>query len=213
MPTPASPAAQEALRPLVETAMFSALSGVLYTAFSTVGIDRYLGYLLPLPAVVASVRSGGWTGIHVVLCTAALLTVLQGPLRASVFVFMHGLVGATLGWVWALKLPWRAVVPLAAVAKVLGVLGYVSVSSWVLQDNLFNLVVTNVSLMLDHVGPLLGFTGSPGAAAIAVAFAAVMFIQAVWYIFMTQVLYTILIRILGYETLPLPRFVSRALNV
>lgn len=123
-------------------------------------------------------RSGGWTGIHVVLCTAALLTVLQGPLRASVFVFMHGLVGeiakgplhapfvsllvssttvrpwptlgppstpagATLGWVWALKLPWRAVVPLAAVAKVLGVLGYVSVSSWVLQDNLFNLVVTN----------------------------------------------------------------------
>lgn len=36
---------------------------------------------------------------------------------------------------------------------------------------------------------------------------------AVWYIFMTQVLYTILIRILGYETLPLPRFVSRALNV
>ena len=50
------------LRPVVHTAMMTALGGLAYALSTTTGLDRYLGYFLPLPIVVAAGEGAGREG-------------------------------------------------------------------------------------------------------------------------------------------------------
>jgi len=140
---PLDPGVPARLLPTVEAAMLAAFSGMAYTLFSTVGLDKYVGYFLPLPAVLASARQGAPGALRVVAATVALLALLQGPLRAAAFLSTHGVLAAALGCAWALRLRWAVLVPAVASARVVGMLSYLALSGWVMRADLIQLAVTN----------------------------------------------------------------------
>lgn len=58
---------------LVETAMLAAVSGLAYLVSTILKIENTVGYFLPLPIVLASMRSGAAAGWKTMMATAFLL--------------------------------------------------------------------------------------------------------------------------------------------
>lgn len=69
---------------------------------------------------------------------------LQGPIKALTYLLMHGILAASMGGLWAKKVGWLVSVPLGAFVRVAGQLVYFVLMSWVLNENLFALMVTNI---------------------------------------------------------------------
>lgn len=53
--------------------MLAAVGGLAYTLSALLRVQSYLGYLLPLPIVVAAMRSGAAAGRRTMSATAFLL--------------------------------------------------------------------------------------------------------------------------------------------
>jgi hypothetical protein len=59
------------LQELVETAMLAAISGLVFLMSSTLGLDKYCGYILPLPILIAGLRWGSgaaWWSMWISTC-------------------------------------------------------------------------------------------------------------------------------------------------
>ncbi|GLI67160.1 hypothetical protein VaNZ11_011373, partial [Volvox africanus] len=63
----------EDTRVLVETAMLAAVSGLAYLLSTILKLENSLGYFLPLPVVLAALRSGGGAGWRTMTATCFLL--------------------------------------------------------------------------------------------------------------------------------------------
>ncbi|KAK9832080.1 hypothetical protein WJX81_005004 [Elliptochloris bilobata] len=63
----------QATQRLVETAMLAAVGGLAYTLSTLLKLQAYLGYLLPLPVVVAAMRGGAGAGRRTMSATIFLL--------------------------------------------------------------------------------------------------------------------------------------------
>ena len=61
------------LQSLVETAMLAAVSGLAYTLATLLKLESYLGYFLPMPVIVAAMRSGPASGRKTMTATCFLL--------------------------------------------------------------------------------------------------------------------------------------------
>jgi len=61
------------LQSLVETAMLAAVSGLAFTLATLLRLDSYLGYFLPMPVIVAAMRSGPAAGRKTMTATCFLL--------------------------------------------------------------------------------------------------------------------------------------------
>lgn len=58
---------------LVETAMLAAVSGLAYALASTMHLEGYLGYFLPLPVILSALRSGPGAGRKTMTATFFLV--------------------------------------------------------------------------------------------------------------------------------------------
>ena len=58
---------------LVETAMFAAVGGLLYSIAAVLRLQGYMGYLLPLPIVLSAMRSGPRIALKTTTATCMLL--------------------------------------------------------------------------------------------------------------------------------------------
>ncbi|DBA74970.1 TPA: hypothetical protein ACH3X1_010313 [Trebouxia sp. C0004] len=58
---------------LVETAMLAAVSGLAFTLATLLSLESYLGYFLPMPVIVAAMRSGPAAGRKTMTATCFLL--------------------------------------------------------------------------------------------------------------------------------------------
>lgn len=61
------------LQRLVETAMLAAVSGLAYALASTMHLEGYLGYFLPLPVILSALRSGPAAGRKTMTATFFLV--------------------------------------------------------------------------------------------------------------------------------------------
>jgi uncharacterized protein YybS (DUF2232 family) len=126
----------ERTRQLVETSMLAAVTGLAYTLGSLLKLESYLAYLLPLPVVLAALRSGTVPALKTLATACLLLLMLMGPVRAVTYLLVYGLLSLTLGACWAARLPWVLSIPLGALARIGGYLAYIALSSWVTNENL-----------------------------------------------------------------------------
>lgn len=78
--------------------------------------------------------------------------VLLGPLRAATYVCIHGLLAATLGSLWAARVPFWGSVAAGAAVRMAGQFLYLVLSSATMNENLFALMLSNVYNMLVRVG-------------------------------------------------------------
>lgn len=58
---------------LAETAMLAAVSGLAYTLATLLKLESYLGYFLPLPVIIAAMRSGPAAARKTMTATCFLL--------------------------------------------------------------------------------------------------------------------------------------------
>lgn len=63
-----------ALQKLVETAMLAAVTGLFYLATASLGLDKHMSFLLPMPILIATVRRGSNAGVWALATSACLIT-------------------------------------------------------------------------------------------------------------------------------------------
>ncbi|KAL0033970.1 hypothetical protein WJX79_000296 [Trebouxia sp. C0005] len=191
---------------LVETAMLAAVSGLAFTLATLLGLESYLGYFLPMPVIVAAMRSGPAAGRKTMTATCFLLLLLLGPIRAVTYFFMHGLLAVSLGALWHWRAHWGITLVTGAITRLLGTLGYLIVTSWTLNEDLFSLLLANVYSLLDRIA---GGSGTPSPAVVAVVVGCLFAVNCILYVCVMHAVYIPLLQGMGYRTSELPQFVQR----
>ena len=153
-------------RMVIETAMLAAMTGLSFHLSSTFRLETYLGSLFPLPIVIASARWGDIAAWRTLLVAFLLLSLLSGPLRASNYACLHGFTGLALGLCWKRNFSWFHSVPISALARTIGVFSSIAVSSLVIRENVFRLMVQQVYALIDQICATLGATFVPNMTAI-----------------------------------------------
>ena len=185
------------VKTLVECAMLSALTGLLFHLSTLFRVDAWFGALFPLPVVIAAARHGNAAARRVAVVTTLLLFVLSGPLRAANYVFLHGAMAFSLGALWNKKKSWWVTVPLSAAVRSLGIFASLAFSSLVLRENVMRLLVTQMFGLLDQIAANVGSTAAPTIG--GVWFCAVFFVllNSLSYVAILHAVYAIVLRAVG----------------
>ncbi|PHU02175.1 hypothetical protein BC332_27426 [Capsicum chinense] len=194
---------------LVEGAMFAAVSGLAYLLSNSLAIENYFGCFFALPIVVSSMRWGIAAGRKTMVATVILLFVLSGPVKALNYMLMHGLLGFTMGSLWRLRTSWGASIFLCALARAVGALGYVLLSSFLIGENILALITINIHAALSYILASLGSTIVPSMNFIYTLFGTLLLINCTFFVFLLHLLYAIFLTKFGMKAhLRLPRWLA-----
>jgi len=194
---------------LVEAAMLAAVSGLSYVLATSMGFEPFLGFFLPLPGVLSSMRGGPSAGRKTVTATFFLLLVLLGPVKALTYLFTHGLMALSMGYTWCKGYGWGISIALGSLAKISGQIGFTALLSWVVQENLFRLSVIGSASSINQLRAMLGIGGSISQATVIVGIACVLLVNSVFHMFFVQIVYMILLTNMGYSVGPPPKLVRK----
>ncbi|KAJ0989653.1 hypothetical protein J5N97_008009 [Dioscorea zingiberensis] len=136
---------------LVECAMFASVAGLAYLLSNSLAIENYFGCFFALPIVISSMRWGLAAGRKTMVATTMLLFTLSGPVKASTYLLMHGLVGLAMGSFWRLGANWGLSIVLCTFVRALGAVGYVLVSSFLIRENILALITINIHASLTYI--------------------------------------------------------------
>lgn len=168
--------------------------------------------------------------------------VLMGPVRATTYVLVYGLLSVALGISFRLQLPWLFGIPLCSIARLSGQGLYILLSSWITSENLLYLLISNAQTLLvsniwiimyliegfverktsdpivsqiqcvcmqDNMSSWIGTSGSASFLGVAIALVSMLVVNSLFYVFMMHVLYTMILKNMGYKVNPLPQFLQR----
>ncbi|KAI7996788.1 hypothetical protein LOK49_LG10G00550 [Camellia lanceoleosa] len=202
---------QKTLR-LVECSMFAAVAGLAYFLSNSLAIENYFGCFFALPIVISSMRWGVAAGRKTMVATAMLLLVLSGPVKALTYLFMYGLVGLTMGTLWRLGANWGLSIFFCTIARALGAMGYVLVSSFLIRENILALITINVHAYLTYILAALGINAIPSMDVIYVIFGTLLMFNCGFFVFLLHILYAVFFTRLGMKaSLSLPRWLEKAI--
>ncbi|XP_049364949.1 uncharacterized protein LOC125829797 [Solanum verrucosum] len=197
---------------LVEGAMFAAVSGLAYLLSNSLAIENYFGCFFALPIVVSSMRWGVAAGRKTMVATVVLLFVLSGPVKALNYMLMHGLLGFTMGSLWRLRTSWGASILLCALARAVGALGYVILSSFLIGENILALITINIHASLSYILTSLGSPIVPSMNFIYTLFGTLLLINCAFFVSLLHLLYAIFLTKFGMKAnLRLPRWLAIAI--
>ncbi|KAK9277763.1 hypothetical protein L1049_007310 [Liquidambar formosana] len=202
---------QKTLR-LVECSMFAAVSGLAYFLSNSLAIENYFGCFFALPIVISSMRWGVAAGRKTMVATAMLLLVLSGPVKASTYLLMHGLVGFTMGSLWRLGANWGLSICLCAFVRAMGAMGYVLISSFLIRENILALITINIHASLTYLFTAIGVNTIPSMNAIYAIFGTLLLLNCGSFVFLLHILYAVFFTRLGMKaSLSLPRWLAKAI--
>jgi len=144
-------------RQLMDTAYLAAATALLWAALYYLPVGSPLFRLaLPLPLALLQLRHGWRCALEGVAVTSLLLVALMGPIRGPLVLFPFGFLSLWLGWGWRRRLSWWLTLPVGAVIGGLGFLVRLTVLSILVGENLWVLITTGASLLLDRFSDALG---------------------------------------------------------
>ncbi|XP_027151083.1 uncharacterized protein LOC113751316 isoform X2 [Coffea eugenioides] len=182
---------QKTLR-LVECAMFSAVSGLTYLLSNSLAIENYFGCFFALPIVLSSMRWG---------VSAARKTML-----------MHGLLGFAMGSMWRSKASWGISIFCCAVVRAMGAIGYVLISSFLIEENILALITVNIHASLTYVFTSVGLQSAPSMDIIYAIFGSLLLVNCTFFVFLLHLLYAVFFTKFGMKSsLRLPRWLETAI--
>ncbi|MEB3335546.1 MAG: DUF2232 domain-containing protein [Cyanobacteriota bacterium] len=142
---------------LMDTAYLSAATALLWAALYYLPVGSPLFRLaLPLPLALLQLRHGWRCALEGVVVTSLLLVALMGPIRGPLVLFPYGFLSLWLGWGWRRRLSWWLTLPVGAVIGGLGFLVRLAVLSVLVGENLWVVITTAASQLLDRCAELLG---------------------------------------------------------
>ncbi|CAL5036315.1 unnamed protein product [Urochloa decumbens] len=199
-------------RQLVECAMFAAVAGLAYFLSNSLGIENYFSCFFPLPIVISSLRWGLEAGRKTMVATVLLLFTLSGPVKASTYLLMHGVVGLIMGTVWRLETNWIVSIFLCSIVRALGACGYVLVSSFLIRENILALITVNIHASLTYILGSAGVNIIPSMDAIYVLFGTLLLLNCGFFVFLLHVMYTVFLAKLGIKpSLRPPRWLDNVI--
>nr|GMD28554.1 uncharacterized protein LOC109146756 [Ipomoea batatas] len=202
---------QNTLR-LVETAMFAAVSGLAYLLSNSLAIENYFGCFFALPIVISSIRWGVVAGRKTMVATVVLLFVLSGPVKAVNYMLMHGLLGFTMGSLWRLRASWTRSIFLCALARAIGAIGYVLLTSFLIGENILQLITINIHASLSYVLTSMGSNSIPTMNVIYTIFGTLLLINSAFFVLLLHILYAIFFAKFRMKaSLRLPKWVDVAI--
>ncbi len=176
-PRPSLPRSQRELSPrqarqLMDTAYLAASTALLWAALYYLPVGSPLFRLaLPLPLTLLQLRHGWRCALEGVAVTCLLLVALMGPIRGPLVLFPYGLLALWLGWGWRRRLSWWLTLPVGALIGAFGFLVRLAVLSVLVGENLWVLITTAASQLLDRLTDVLGL--GPGLDLVQVQGAAI----------------------------------------
>ncbi|XP_020265464.1 uncharacterized protein LOC109841025 [Asparagus officinalis] len=197
---------------LVECSMFASVAGLAYLLSNSLAIENYFGCFFSLPIVISSMRWGVAAGRKTMVATAILLLTLSGPVKASTYLLMHGLVGMTMGSLWRLGVNWGLSVAICTFVRALGAIGYVLISSFLIRENILNLITINIHASLTYIFMSIGVNSIPTMDAIYTIFGSLLLVNCGFFVFLLHILYAVFLTKLGMkESLTLPGWLKKAI--
>lgn len=199
-------------RELVECAMFAAVAGLAYFLSNSLAIENYFSCFFPLPIVISSLRWGLEASRKTVVATVLLLFTLSGPVKASTYLLMHGVVGLIMGTVWRLETNWIVSIILCSIVRALGACGYVLVSSFLIRENILALITVNIHASLTYILTAAGVNTIPSMGTIYLLFGTLLLLNCGFFVFLLHVMYTVFLAKLGIKpSLRSPRWLDRVM--
>ncbi|XP_010942225.1 uncharacterized protein [Elaeis guineensis] len=196
---------------LVECAMLASVSGLAYVLSNSLAIENYFGCFFSLPIVISSIRWGIAAGRKTMLATAMLLLTLSGPVKASTYLLMHGVVGLAMGSLWRLRINWGVSIVLCTVIRAMGATGYILLSSFLMRENILDLITINLHASLTYILMDMGVNTIPSIDAIYAIFGSLLLLNCGFFVFLLHVLYAVFLTKLGMRaSLTLPRWLEKA---
>ncbi|XP_055809806.1 uncharacterized protein LOC129880022 isoform X2 [Solanum dulcamara] len=157
-------------------------------------------------------RWGVAAGRKTMVATVVLLFVLSGPVKALNYMLMHGLLGFTMGSLWRLRTSWGASIFLCALARAVGALGYVILSSFLIGENILALITINIHASLSYILTSLGSPIVPSMNFIYTLFGTLLLINCAFFVSLLHLLYAIFLTKFGMKAnLRLPRWLAVAI--
>ncbi|KAM0942614.1 hypothetical protein DsansV1_C14g0128941 [Dioscorea sansibarensis] len=197
---------------LVECAMFASVAGLAYLLSNSLAIENYFGCFFSLPIVISSMRWGLAAGRKTMVATTMLLFTLSGPVKASTYMLMHGLVGLAMGSLWRLGANWGLSIVLCTIVRALGAVGYVLVSSFLIRENILELITINIHASLSYILMAVGVNAIPSMDAIYGIFGTLLLLNCGFFVFLLHILYAVFLTKLGMkDSLSLPQWLAKAI--
>ncbi|KAK1293149.1 hypothetical protein QJS10_CPB17g00500 [Acorus calamus] len=157
-------------------------------------------------------RWGPGAGRKTMVATAMLLLTLSGPIKASTYLLMHGLVGLALGTLWRLQINWVLSITLCSLVRATGAIGYVLLSSFLIQENILSLITVNIHASLTYILTAIGVNTIPSMDAIYIIFGSLLLLNCGFFVFLLHILYAVILTKLGMrDSLKLPRWLEKAM--
>lgn len=182
------------IKVMVECAMLSALTALLFHLSTLFRMDAYFGAVFPMPVVIAAARHGNKAAARVAQVTTLLLFVVSGPLRCANYIFLHGAMGFSLGVMWNARKSWFFTVPVSALVRSAGIFCSLMLSSLILRENVMQLLVTQMYGLLDQIAANVGATFMPSIGWVwAIAFFFVL-LNSLSYVGILHAVYAIILR-------------------
>ncbi|XP_077237715.1 uncharacterized protein LOC143879291 isoform X2 [Tasmannia lanceolata] len=202
---------QNTLR-LVECSMFAAVAGLAYFLSNSLAIENYFGCFFSLPIVISSMRWGVSAGRKTMVATAMLLLTLSGPVKASTYLLMHGLVGLAMGSLWRLGANWGLSIVLCTFVRAMGATGFVLITSFLIRENILALITINIHASVSYILAAIGINTIPSMNAIYTIFGSLVMLNSGFFVFLLHILYAVFLTKLGMKaSLTLPRWLEKAI--
>lgn len=171
-------------RQLMDTAYLAAATALLWAALYYLPVGSPLFRLaLPLPLTLLQLRHGLRCAVEGVAVTSLLLLALMGPIRGPLVLFPYGLLSLWLGWGWRRRLSWWITLPVGAFIGAFGFLVRLAVLSILVGENLWVLITTAASQLLDRLSDGLGLGPGLDLAQVQGAALALVWVQNLLVVF------------------------------
>ena len=147
---------------LTDTAYLAAATALLWVGLYYLPVGGALFRLaLPLPLALLQLRHNRRCAVEGVTVSALLLVALMGPIRGPLVLFPYTLLALWLGWCWTQQLSWWISWSVGVVIGATGFLVRVAVVSVLLGENLWVVITTAASQLLERISGLLQLGGGP----------------------------------------------------
>jgi Predicted membrane protein (DUF2232) len=171
---------QYAQLPVVESAMMTAATAVMWYFGRVLRLDSLIMLFYPLPGFYIMMRWGSYYGNITALTTCMLIPALLGPLYGISYVFNTGLLAFAIGNALWYRWHWLLAILVGAFAKFVGVTAQLVMTSSLLRYNAWVMIGDQVKGIVDGMGGtlyrLLGRGSFPGPSLSQVQFWVLVFL-------------------------------------
>lgn len=187
---------------MVETAFLASTASLIWLINYYFPIGPLLQIFFPIPIALVYLRWGNRASWMSAIVAGLLLSVLMGPTRSVVFLMPYGLMGVQLGICWRRGAPWLFSIFTGTLIGTFGLFFRFWLFSLLLGEDLWTLVITQVTDFAEWAFLKLGILAQPSFELIQILAVGMILLNSLLYLFTVHLVALLVLDRLGN---PIPR--------